>query len=502
MSELHLEDRLLKVVEEKIDAMNKSFAAGYPGIQNAGRTGVPALAKDHIDPVIRAITLEDRDFLLTKDIPTVQAKSSVYSYIVKTSVGAGADLAGWESFLPREGQAQYMRVAEVLKVYGVRASITQMAELANEAGAYMADLEKENDLNAALQMAEALERDLYVGGDLFIGSDGEINSLIASEVNGPLRQMRGIQANVREGDRSQRGIPGDFIAYGNNRSVVFDRKGGVLERAFLDKVVTAVRDSRGVVSEAHCTTSQLAEFRATFFPLERADINSTYAINGAGITNDEQVRVPILTSGGTVYFIPTVFKYTRALPIPDFSSHENPPATPVVAAIASGATASNSGFLAGQKFSYVVQSKNIHGISSHSAPSAITIGAGDDNKPVELTITNVAKCEYYIVYRSPVEADGAAGKEMLIGYIIPSRGASTKFVDNGRLVPGLDSILFLPRDKNRVKLIVLGNLLNKIDLGLRGTAREYIYASYVGACVERPRSLALIDNVYQQREGL
>jgi hypothetical protein len=491
----------LKQVSEKLDRLAKSFSAGYQGIQNAGRTGLSALAAEQLDPVLRSITMEDKDFMLTKDIPTLKATQTVYQYNVKTAVRSGVDLAGWEAFLPQEDASQYMRVAEVLKVYGIRKSITQMAQFVNEAGGYSLDIEKENDINAAVAMAEQLERDLYVGGDYFMDSTGEIDGTTAANPNGPVRNIRGIQANIREGDQSQRGIPGDYIGYGNNRSVVSDRKGAVLDRPFLDKIVTAVRDSRGAVKEAHCTTSQLAEFRATFFPFERGDLGALYAIRGAGVTNDEQMSLPIQTVGGVIDFVPTVFKYLRQKPIAVTGSVGTAPATPAVAAAKTGSSIGTAA-KAGDVAVYRVQAVNISGISQGSAPQTITMTAGDEGKGVDLTITNVPGVEHYLIFKTPVEASGAAGTEMFCGKAIASRGASTVWRDAGKVVPGLDSVLFMPKDKNRAKLATLGNLLNKLDLGVRGLAFETVYASYVGCVVDRPRSFALADNVFQQREGL
>lgn len=488
-----------KAIGEKLERLSKSFAAGYQGMQGAGKTGIAALAAEQLDPVLRTITLEDKDFLLTKDIPTLKSTTSVYMYNVKTQVRSGVDLAGFEAFLPQEDHAQYMRVAEVLKVYGVRKSITQMAMFINEAGGYSLDIEKENDVNAALAMAEALERDLYIGGDYYSDGAGGIDSTLAANPNGPVRSLRGIQANIREGDSSQRGIPGDFKGFGSNRSVVFDRKGAVLDRAFLDKVVTAVRDSRGALREAHCTTSQLAEFRATFFPFERGDLGALYAIRGAGVTNDEQSALPIQTVGGVIDFIPTVFKYMRQRPEAIIGSAGITPNTPSAAAAQGAGT--DSGFKSGDKVRYSVQACNIAGMSPASAETAIvTISA--DGAAVNLTITNVAGAEYYMVFRTPTEAAGASGMEMFVAKCVPSRGATTTFVDKNQVVPGLDSVLFMSKDKNRAKLAVLGNLLNKLDLGVRGLAFECVYASYVGCVVDRPRSFAIADNVYQVREGL
>jgi hypothetical protein len=495
-----IDSGLAKTLAQKLESLAKSFAAGYQGIQNAGRTGVSALAADQLDPVIRSITLQDSDFLLTKDIPTMKATQSVYQYTVKTAVRSGVDLAGWEAFLPQEDTSQYMRVAEVLKVYGIRKSITQMAMFINDAGGYSVDLEKENDENAALAMAEAMERDLYVGGDLFMDASGAIDPYAASNINGNLRQVRGIQANIREGDGSQRGIPGDFIGYGNNRSVVFNRKGGAMERGFLDKIVTAVRDSRGAIKEGHCTTSQLAEFRATFFPIERANLGEGYAIRGAAVTNDEHAKFSVDTVGGPMDFIPTVFKYNRSKPVTVVGSVGTPPATPAVAAPSLGVTDVGSGFAVGETYKWRFQAVNVAGISPASAPQSATIATAGCS--VSHVITNAPGVEYYLAFRTPVESSGLAGTEMYIGKIIPSNGATTTFVDANRNIPGLDSVLFLPRDKNRAKLATLGNLLNKLQLGIRGLSFETVYASYFGCVVDRPRSFAIADNVYQQREGI
>lgn len=491
-------------VGQRLERLAKNFAAGYHGLESAGRTGVGALVKDSVDDVIRSITLSDSDFFLTKDIPTLKATQPVYMYMVKTAVQSGVDLAGSESFLPQTDAAQYMRVAEVLKVYGIRKNITQMSALVNDAGGYHIDLEKENDENAALAMARAMELDLYHGGDYFLAADGSVDTQIMSNVNGPVRNVRGIQQNVREGNSSQRGIPGDFIGFGNNRSVVFNRAGAALDRPFLDKMMTAVRDNGGLVKEGHCTTSQLAEFRAQFFPFERGDLGAAYAIRGAGVTNDEQVKLPVDTAGGSLDMIPTRFKYRPSRPYAPMITAGAAPSTPSISGTAASATVTGSGFAVGDVYNYKVVAVNMSGKSSASAASSITVGAGDAGKAIDVTIAapSGAGVEKYEIYRSPVEAAGTAGTEMFLGYCLPAASGATTFRDNGKMVPGLDTILFLPRNKNRAQLPILGQLLNKLQLGVTGLAFETVYASYFGCVVDRPRSFAIADNVMQQREGL
>jgi hypothetical protein len=502
MSFLKLDSQALTQVTQKLETLAKSFAAGTPGLEASGRTGLSALATDKVDDVLRSITMEEEDFLLTKDIQNVPMSSTVYSYRVKTAVGQQGliDLAGTETFLPQEDAPQYMRVGEVAKIYGIKVSISHLATLVNDKGMYSLDLEQELDHNAALSMGRQFEQDFYHGGDYYIDAQGNIDYLIASSSNNSsvVRKLRGIQANVREGNRSARGIPGDYIGYGNSRSVVFNRNGGVLERGHLDKVVQSVRDNLGKVDEAHCTPGHLTEFRATFFPTERSQLNQIYSIKGPDVNIEERRGFAVETVTGPLAFVSNVHKYLLQRPVQASGSSGAAPATPAVTPSA-GASNTGSKFLAGEGRYYTVQAVSISGRGQPSAPQLVTTTvAGAYN---ELAITNVAGAEYYDVFCTD-KSDATAGKEMFIGRAVRSLGATTTFRDNGKIIPGLDSILLLPKSKNRVKMGTIGNMLNKLELGVKGLGFEWAYASYLACIVDRPRSCALIDNVFQNRAVL
>lgn len=502
MSFLKLDSQALSAVTQKLENLAKSFAVGTPGLEASGRTGLAALAVDSVDSVLRSITLEEEDFLLTKDIPTIPMSSTVYSYRVKTAVGQQGlvDLAGTETFLPQEDSPQYMRVGEVAKIYGIKTSISHLATLVNDKGMYDLDLEQELDHNASLALGRQFEQDFYHGGDYYIDAQGNIDYLIASSSNNSsvCRKLRGIQANVREGNRSARGIPGDYIGYGNSRSVVFNRAGGVLERGHLDKVVQAVRDNMGKVDEAHCTTGHLTEFRATFFPVERAMINDIYSIKGPDVNIEQRRGFSIETVTGPLNFVSNVNKYLLQRPVQASGSSGAAPATPSVS-YAAGSSATNSRFLVGETYYYTVQAVGISGRGQASTPTLVTVATA--NASNALTITNVAGAEYYDVFRTD-KSDATAGKEMFIGRAVRSLGGTTLFTDNGKLVPGLDSILLMPKTKNRAKMGNIGNMINKLQLGLNGLAMEWAYASYICCLVDKPRTFAVIDNVFQNRAVL
>jgi len=492
MSFSPLNSQELQVIASKLESLNKSFAAGFPGLANAGRTGTSAIAIDSLDSVVRSITLEDEDFLLTKEIQTMKATQSTFSYVIKTATRSGVDTWGIETFLPQEDIGQYMRVAEVLRVQGIRKTITHMAQLINDAGGYMLDLEAENDKNAAMSMAEGLERALYVGGDLYLAADGSIDSMLAANQNAPVRHIRGIQAQIREGNKSARGIIGDFVGYGNNRATMFDAKGSVLSRQLVDKVVASVRENRGRIVEAHCTVDQLRHFRATFFPFERGDIGSSYAIRGAGVEAEPKSGFSLSSVVGEVQFIPSVFKYTRSFPQPLFTSAGNPPVVGTVVAAAQQAGVTT--FKAGDVVRYVVQAVSILGMSDVSVEVAQTVAA-DGNKLV-LSVPASATAEEFHVYRT--EVGGATGTWKFCGKVIAARGSATLFVDAQAILPGLDSIVFLPKAQFRAKLAVLGQMVSKMKLGLRGLVEETVYVSYLACVLEYVRHHGLLDNVFHE----
>lgn len=481
----------LQVLATRLESLNKSFAAGFPGLANAGRTGIAAIANDSLEPQMRNITLEDDDFLLTKGIQTVKATQSTYSYVVKTAVRSGIDTWGTETFLPQEDVAQYMRVAEVLRVQGIRKTMTHLAQQINDVGGYMVDLEAENDENAAMAMAEGLERALYIGGDGYIAADGSIDSMLAANPNAPVRVPRGIQAQIREGNKSARGIIGDFVGYGNNRVTFSDAKGQVLSRTLVDKAVSAVRENRGRIVEAHCTIDQLRHFRATFFPFERGDIGASYAIRGAGVKAEPKSGFSLSTVVGDVDFIPTVFKYTMAYPTPLFTAGVGPVIGTISAAAQSAGVTS---FKAGDVVKYVVQAVSVSGRSDISNELSITVAADGNN--VALSIPANASAEEYHVFRTAV--GGATGTWKACGKVLAIRGGATQFLDAQAILPGLDSIVMLPKAQFRSKLAVIGQMVQKMELGRRGLASETVYVSYLANILEAPRMHASVDNIYHE----
>jgi len=496
----------LSKIRERLERMAKSFnAIGYQGMQNAGRTGISALTIDSADPVMYAICAQEKQLKLMKNVKTLKATQPVYFYKVQTAIATqGLDLAGFENFMPQEDQAQYEQVAEPLKIYGIKKTLGDMVRLTNEAGGFFdgIDIEKENERNAAMALSTQFERDGYAGGDYYIDATGQVDvetplKFLGNRRIPAIRQLRGIQNNIREGERATRGVTPDFVAYGNSFSVVQDLKGKALDQEVLDDTTTAVVSNAGEVSEAHATPAQIAEFRKTFFGLQRGDIAQNFAIRGPDLSNSEEGGFAIMSVSGLVKFIPAIYKHSvRQKALPVSGTNGVPPATPVVTAL-NPVAAAGSELKAGDKVKILVQATNIFGISSAWMSADHTVAA--DGEGIDVVISAQADAEAFMVFMTPREAAGKVGSEGFVGKIVKAASGSTTFRYVGAVMPGFESVLFMPGSEDRVKLAVLGNLLNKSDLGRQGLALESVFSSYLAVVLHKPRSFALLDNVKQRR---
>ena len=501
-----VDNSVLMSLRDRIENLAKSFAtAGYQGLQNQGRSGISALAQDGIDPILYSITITDKNFKLTKGIQMLNATDSVYGYRIKTSVAtSGLDLSGFENFMPQEDMAEYIRVYEPLKVYGLRSTLGQMVQFTNAAQGYGVDVEKEMDENAAKAMAEQFERDGYVGGDYYMTPAGQIDvqaplQFLGSQRIPVIRSIRGIQNNIREGNNSMRGIPGDLEAYGASFRTVINQMGAIMDQDLIDDVGTVAGANLGQVDEAHANFAQISEFRKSFYGLQRGDISTKFAINGPDVENNNDGGFTVVGASGPIAFIPCVFKWSiRQRAIPVQGTYASAPATPVVSGIAQAAVGST--LVANQIYTFVVQACNMNGLSTGAVTAPQTVALTGNS--IALTIAAQPGVEYFNVFATPYQAQGALGSEGFVGRVVASATGSTLFTFINTIIPCLESVLFLPKDDARVKMAKLGpNLVNKVELGKLGLADSKLYSSYLCIVVYKPRSLVLVDNVFAKRRS-
>lgn len=494
-------------LRDRLEKLTKSFSAlGYQGLQNAGRTGISALAIDSCDPVMYSICAQERSLKLMKNIKTVKATQPVYFYKVQTSIATqGLDLAGWENFMPQEDAANYENVAEPLKIYGIRKTLGDMVRMTQEAGGFFdgVDVEKENERNAAMALSTQFERDGYAGGDYYISSTGAIDTDVPLKFYGnrkvpAVRQLRGIQSNIREGDISSRGVTPDFRAYGNSYSVQKDQRGARLDQDTLDDVSTAVSSQEGQIGEAHATPAQIAEFRKTFYGIQRGDINQNFAIRGPDIQNGEDQGFAVTSVGGMIKFIPCIYKNSvRQKPVAVQGTNGAAPIAPTITSVTEVAGL-NTELIAGDTLKFVIQAGNLFGLSSGTTSALQTVvatGAGFD-----IVIAAQTDAEYFNVFMTPREAAAKLNSEGFVGRILKAVSGGTTFRYASAVMPGYESVLFMPSaSEDRVKLAVLGNLLNKSDLGRQGLALETVFSSYLCIVLNKPRTFFVLDNVQQRR---
>lgn len=493
-------------IKETLERLEKSFnAMGYPHANEGGKTGVAALAIVSMDPVMHSIAASEKVFNLIKDIKREKAISSVHKYVVETAVStAGIDLAGTENFLPSEDISQFETVIEVLKVYGIRKTLGQMAQLSNEAGGFSIDIEKQNEVSAIKALNLQFERDLYSGGDYWLNpTTSLIDPMVANMYfgrNAPcaIRQLRGIQANVREGNMATRGISGDYAAYGNSFITMIDLAGAAIDQDAIDDLACAISSNgQSVVAEAHCTAAQAVEFRKTLFPIQRGDISSKFAVQGPDVSGYEGGGFDVLSVEGPIRFKSCVLKNAvRQKAIPVNGSAGVAPSAPTLAAQASTAiTGVTSPFTAAQSIRVVVQAGSINGLSS---PTAATLTVTNAGEAAKVRITHVAGADHYVLFANPA-GNTTVGLEGFVGRVLVPAGTAVGGVFDislsGAILPSFEDVVFMPADDgNRCKLATLGNLINKVPLGVQGLAFETAFASYLCLVLPKPRSFGLLTN--------
>jgi len=152
-------------------------------------------------------------------------------------------------------------------------------------------------------------------------------------------------------------------------------------------------------------------------------------------------------------------------------------------------------FKAGDVVKYVVQAVGIKGRTDVSNELSATVAA-DGNKIV-VNIPANAMAEEFWIFRTA--ANGATGTWKFCGKVAAAGGAAV-FVDGQAILPGLDSIVMLPKQDKRAKLAVLGSLVEKTQLGKKGLIDETIYVSYLACVLEFVRHHSLLRNVFSEAQ--
>ncbi len=501
-------------IAQTFEKLEKSFnAMGFPNAQLGGRTGIAALSRMQMDPLLHSIAASDKHLNLIKGIKKEKASQSTYQYKLRTAWGsAGLDLSGLENFLPQEDQGQYETVIESLKVYGIKKTMGEMVQLTNEAQGFEVDVEKEAEESAVKMLSMQFERDGYAGGDFYINpATGAIDPNVSNAVYGRsvvpvVRQVRGIQSMVRFGNQNTLGISQDFAAYGNSYSVVIDQADSALDQDVIDDIAAAVgSNGQGLLSEAHCQSVQAAEFRKQLFPLQRGDISSKFKVAGPDVNSAfEGGGFVVESSTGPIHFKPCLFKHSMIQKVvAQAGSAGSAPAAPTAVAQASAAvTGVTTPFTAGQTVRVIAQAINIHGRSSGSAVSCTVTNAGE---AAIVRLTRAADAECIWLFANPA-GNSVVGNEGFIGKVLLTSVAVGATVDvriTFSTHPGYEPVVFMSdnEENDRLKMAALGGMINKTVLGPLGTALSTVFTSYWCFVMPRPRSFGLVDNCKIRRRS-
>jgi len=490
-----------------LEQMIKSFDnIASLGMAEDGKVGLAAV---HVSAQAKhyRMTMTDKDLFWMKRMPTEKEGSTVHSYSVQNQNGSlYTDHAIMENGIGKESAPNMQKMAVPLKVYGAATSKSHMVKLADDNGNFSVNLDAIQKDSALMSMNKSMENDASYGLDMFINASGEIESSLGFNVNliNPNRRMNfrhatGIHSYVRNHNDSIRSTPVEFLGYGNIQSVVQNWKGKVLDQEDLDDLLGPVYESGGEVEEALCTYTQSAAFRQTFFPMQRADIGAAFKINGPDIKADlnKEIGFTVVTNAGPVTFTPYRFRaFANKKIVRDAYNRGNLPMKPTVAATL---VSNETRFKVGQKVAIAVLAVDIFGQSDLDY-QVITIT--EDGQAINLAIAPHAVAESFSVYASEPKSNPTQADLFFVGRAVAANGSVTNFLHKETLMPGLDSLLFVPPKKGVFegmgvfyRAVLGGQSMYEFDLPFMGALFQRSYISYYQNVCNYGRTYSLIDNV-------
>jgi len=497
---------LMNQIVSGFERLNKSFtAAGHQPIM-AGKTGMAAFSALNVDPVIYSITADKKMFKLTGNMPNEKTNTLVHEWRMMTASGSvGADLFSVEQTNFLEDAGKYEVVAEPLKLIGTQRSVGSVVEMVADAGGYSAGFEpyKQAEVEASTQIAKADELAAYEGADYYIDAAGEIDAQLPlnafnafGNLKNPkaIRSYRGLQSIIRKGDQSTYGIPGDFIGFGNNTSVVFNNEQASLDQTSLDKVGLSLANNAADVSstEGHLTPAQASALRTSLLAFQRLDMYAKGTVTGpvADLARPDG-SIGFMTGSGMLELCGALLKNSIVqIPVPSQLGQGQAPNSPAAPTVSQ--TAGSTYLAAAQTVMFAVQAVNIYGRSYPIYTAVITVGVAGNS--INLSIPADAMVAEYHVFMTNPAGPSTADRVRFVGRIQAAQSGATVFKYIGAIRPGFETAVFMPKDEARAKSLSLGPILSRVEVNPFGLNKTIMWFAIKAIKVVFPRRFALVDN--------
>ena len=463
------------VSADELEALNKAITAGYGG---AGRPtdlvhgGV--LQAESLESTLKSVTFDMKNLKFWPAVSVDKAYNLFEQYNRLISYGSDSAPYIGEGGAPQEEDSTYVRDGQKIVFFGTRRRVShQMTLVRTTVGDIVAQQAKEGTMN----LLKNVERELYWGHAHYqnqttgamTGSDADLPSSSIA--------MSGLLKQLLKGDTDAQMISGDFVGYGNTKSIVTDMAGAVMSQDDIESLAVTALENFGAPSELHAEPAAISAFVKTFYSQFRSAPGLSAQTVGYDVSS-------VQTTAGKIEFKPNLFLRPRAGVRATAVNTLAPAATFTVTATATG---SNSAWGAGT-YQVKVTAVNDAGESAPVASAAVILTAGQN---IQCALASIpAGVKSFKLYVSA--PGGAAGTEKFAGNW--ANVGSGNYISAGAKMPGLGEAFLLDMSAENMRFKQLAPL-SKINFAIVTTALEFAIVLYGALFVYTPRYNCVMKNI-------
>ena len=424
------------------------------------RTGGSVLIPESLETTTRNITFTEDNLKLWKQIPKLNANSTVEQYNVVRDYGVGSTAFARESSAGRDTSSVLSRELAKVKFLTTTRSVTQVLNTV-----------------AQIENAEAFEIN---NGIKYILGQAEQNLFYGDSTLAP---------------KGEEGLEWNGVLNQVDKANHIDLKGKALDDKVLNRAGEIILNNYGTPSKAYMPIGAAALFSENFYPEQRALMNVAPGTITAGT-----VVTQFNSIGGTVDVEPDVFMRRGTTPL-DLNKPAigDSPTPPEVTALDDEKVAT---FEEGT-YKYAVVAVNELGETAPIKVKADVAKAGETaKKAVKLTIKNNASQtvapEFFIIYRTRENSD-VYYEIARIGVDTQEAGGETIFVDDNSRIPGTGHVLV--GDFRTDETIAFKQLADvfKIDYAMVSPVKRFGIFLYGTPIVYAPKKFVVLHNVDVKR---
>ncbi len=466
----------MEALLRSMESLTKALDAGASNAAPSTLVQGSALMVEDLSPVMEVVTWDDKAIKLQNLISVDSTKSLLAQFNRQLSYGQFGGSAQLEGFIGQEETDVYVRIVVPMAFYSHIRRVTLVANMVETSDGKKA--EERAAASAAKKIAADIEFDLFRGKGDFADPTGVFNGnpgLIPTMPN-----MLGIEAQVRMSDSEYKSKDQMFGEFGSDDSIVIPG-GSTLTQDNVEDAAVRSTMNHGQAEKLLVDPRVLSNYNKITQAKERVVLaGSPIGATGADLRKQ-------WVSGGTVDVEASRFLSGKTRP--QQARQQGGPG-------AFGTTtlsypAGNTGFIAGQTYTYYVTAGNQNGESLRNAAVVATVPT--TGYAIQLSVVNPSAGTatlFMNVYRS--SAGGGLADAKFIGRVALVQGGPTIFIDQGNKLPGFVTGYLLQLDTFAIKEL---SSYSRVKLAVTELAQPEAHFRFLTLANMQPRKNVLIDSL-------